>query len=278
MVGSLQIMEFSMRLTALLSPLLALAFVPLSQAATPDVLCEAAGSQCTFVLLEGSEQRITAINPERAARRLPPFSTFKIPNSIIALDSGVLTSESQPLVWDSKKHPRESWWRKNWTEEQHDLVSAFKYSAVPLYQNLALLIGGQRMQQYVTDFNYGNMDISSGLDTFWLGGSLAISANEQVRFLQQYQLQRLPVSDATRAKMKRVMLVDEGKDYKLYAKTGAGSLGKDKRLGWYVGIVERGDTSYFFATNITGKRFKDVTQPRKDIAHYYLKQFGVLPN
>ena len=267
-----------MRFKVLLSALLPLALSAPGLSAPLDAPCEAPGSQCTFVLLEGDEQRITAINPERAAKRLPPFSTFKIPNSIIALDSGVLTDVTQPLVWDRKKHPKESWWRKNWTEEQHDLVSAFKYSAVPLYQNLALHIGEQRMQQYVTGFNYGNMDISSGLDEFWLGGSLAISANEQVRFLQQYQLQRLPLRDDTQAKMKRVMLVDEGKDYKLYAKTGAGSLGKDQRLGWYVGIVERGGSSYFFAANITGKRFKDVTQPRKDIAHFYLRQFGVLPN
>ena len=56
---------------------------------------------------------------------------------------------------------------------------------VPIYRQLANDIGEIDMQNYVDRFAYGNQDISSQLDKFWLNGSLKISALEQVDFLQR---------------------------------------------------------------------------------------------
>ena len=39
------------------------------------------------------------------------------------------------------------------------------------------------MQARLSRLGYGNADISSGLDSFWLGGSLRISPREQVALL-----------------------------------------------------------------------------------------------
>jgi beta-lactamase class D len=44
------------------------------------------------------------------------------------------------------------------------------------------------MRKMVNDLDYGNNDISSGLDTYWLCGSIQISINEQIDFLKRLYL------------------------------------------------------------------------------------------
>ncbi|MGL6156994.1 MAG: class D beta-lactamase, partial [Ralstonia mannitolilytica] len=47
-----------------------------------------AGVSGTFVLMDISADRTYVVDPARAARRIHPASTFKIPNSLIAFDTG----------------------------------------------------------------------------------------------------------------------------------------------------------------------------------------------
>ncbi len=49
---------------------------------------------------------------------------------------------------------------------------------VAIYRHMATNIGKEKMQSYLSQFSYGNQDISSGIDNFWLNGSLQISALE----------------------------------------------------------------------------------------------------
>ncbi|HBY87795.1 MAG TPA: hypothetical protein DEO86_18225, partial [Colwellia sp.] len=109
-----------------------------------------------------------------------------------------------------------------WKLPEYDLATAFKFSMVPIFRQLATDIGQDEMQSYVSKFNYGNQDISSGLDDFWLNGSMKISALEQVRFLQKMHRGQLAVSQHSIDTLKEVMLVEKGANYSLYAKTGAG--------------------------------------------------------
>lgn len=46
--------------------------------------------KCTFVLLSEATGTYTIINNKRANKRLTPWSTFKVPNSLIFLDSGIV--------------------------------------------------------------------------------------------------------------------------------------------------------------------------------------------
>ena len=54
-----------------------------------------------------------------------------------------------------------------------------------IISELARRVGSQRMQKFLADIPYGNADISTGIDKFWLGTSLKISADEQVEFLRR---------------------------------------------------------------------------------------------
>jgi len=100
-----------------------------------------------------------------------------------AVETDVVADINSTLIWDKKSYPEEAWWPRSWIK-QHNLKSAIKHSVVPLYRDIAWKIGTERMTAFLTRFDYGNQDISSGIDSFWLNGSIKISATEQVRFLQ----------------------------------------------------------------------------------------------
>ena len=231
---------------------------------------------CTFVLKDSNLNSFTIINKERAETRKTPWSTFKIPNSVIAIETGIVKNIDDDIQYDKDAYPIQDWWPMVWYESPINLKEAFKHSAVPIYQTLGAKIGEQKMNGFLEDFHYGNQDISSGVDNFWLNKSIKISAVEQVEFLQRLYEQKVKVSNETLAKLKQIMLVEETDNYKLYAKTGGGGIAKGLALGWYVGFVEANNNVYYFAVNVDGKSFSDILKPRIEVAREQLKLAGIL--
>ena len=84
-----------------------------------------------------------------------PASTFKIANSIIALETGVVKSDSSLFKWDGEKRFMKEW------EQDLILRDAFHFSCVPCYQDIARKIGEERMNSYLTKLNYGDMRVNS---------------------------------------------------------------------------------------------------------------------
>ena len=182
-------------------------------------------------------------NPERNATPFLPASTFKILNSLIALETGVIANDLSILTWDGVNRSIPAWNR------DHNMRTAFPASTVWFYQVLARRIGHERMQQWVAAANYGNQTIggNEAIDTFWLNGDLRITPQEQIQFLQRLQSNDLPFSEDTIAIVKDIMIVERTPDYTIRAKTGWALAGE---VGWYVGYVEQSENTYFFATNI----------------------------
>lgn len=251
-----------------------------------DNLCLEGSKRCTFVLLSEHKKSLSTINAERANKRLSPFSTFKVANSLIALDTGVVKSAQQPLTFDKEKYPEQAWWPPVWKLPSYNLTSAFKYSMVAIYRQMATNIGQTQMQKYLTQFDYGNKNISSGLDDFWLNGSIKISAIEQVNFLQKLYHNKLKVKARSIDILKEVMLVKATDDYKLYAKTGAGWIKSDtsnenedaKKVmsGWYIGFVENAQGMHYFAFNFTRDSYAQMKANRVEIAMNHLKAAGII--
>lgn len=233
-------------------------------------------SGCTFVLFSENSGKYQFENEERANLRLPPFSTFKIANSMIALDIGVISGIEEKLTFDQKLYPIQNWWPDTWYMEPLNLRDAFAYSALPIYQSIAVQINDIRMKEYLHKFQYGNMDITSGIDTFWLGESLKITAKEQVDFIRKLYSQQLPLTKKTFSSMKEIMLSEKTEKYKIYSKTGAGHLSDHSFIGWYVGIVENNEGTHYFALSITGDSFTDVIRKRTEVARKLLRNAGVL--
>jgi len=181
---------------------------------------------------------------DRCSKGFLPASTFKIPNSIIALETGVVESDSSILKWDGKKRRLPIW------EKDLTLHDAFHVSCVPCYQEIARKIGPKRMRKYLDDFDYGKIVFdSSTIDLFWLEGPSEINQFQQIEFLQKLYNSKLSVSDKTIATMKRLMVIEENADYKLSGKTGW-AIRNENNYGWFVGYVEKGKDVYYIATNI----------------------------
>ena len=247
---------------------------------TPDLSAHFKRFPGTFVLYDLKNDRYLRHDAARAARRFSPYSTFKIPNSLIGLETGVIKDADFRIKWDAKKYPRNRadtepfihWW------QDHTLRTAFRRSVLWYYQELATRVGAERMKALVTKLNYGNRDTSGTLTRFWLGdGKLRISADEQVEFLKALYKEELPVSQRTQRVVKEVMVLEETPAYKLSAKTGGGPLGEDKALGWFVGYLETKGNVYFFATQIEGPDFLAIRDERIRVTKEILKDLGHMP-
>lgn len=244
----------------------------------PEVEADPFGAYTgTMVIYDQQEENYIILNEQRAAERFTPFSTHKIPHSLIALETGAVKDLDQILSWDSSRYPQEAWWPTTW-EGEHTLGSAIDVSLVPAYRQLAHDMGPDTMRKYLKQFSYGNTDISSGIDNYWLNGSLKISAMEQVNFLRKFYNSQLGVTDRS-TQLTKEILVREKTDSSVFSyKTGTGTVDPEtgNALAWLTGYVEQADRVYFFAMNIQGRTFAEIIQPRMLIARQILESFHIL--
>jgi beta-lactamase class D len=183
-------------------------------------------------------------NPKRSATRLVPASSFKVPNTLIALQTGAIASVDEVIQWDGVRNERFPAWNTDQT-----LKSAFRYSCVWFYQELARRVGSDAYRKYVDLLNFGKLASQFAVTTFWLDGSLAVSAEEQVNFLKSVRHRELPFSEKAYDILADLMLEPDTSLYKLRGKTGWG-MRADPQVGWYVGYVETPQDQWVFATNI----------------------------
>ncbi|MBU8769294.1 class D beta-lactamase [Cytobacillus oceanisediminis] len=203
-----------------------------------------AGTEGTMVLKSLKNDKVYVYNKERSKERLTPESTFKVANALIGLETAAVRDEYEVKRWDGVEREFESWNR------DHSLASAMRESAIWFYQDLARTIGEKNMQEYVSNIQYGNQDISGGIDAFWLDSSLKISAAEQADFIEKLVEEDLPFSQKNQKTVKRMMIQDEQDQFILHGKTGTRL--SDMGLGWYVGFIETEKGSWVFSVNIDG--------------------------
>lgn len=198
------------------------------------------------MILESDEGEKFIFNAGRASERLSPASTFKIANSIIALETGVIKDQYEIIKWDGKKRFLEAW------NKDQNLKTAIAASCLWFYQGLAKKIGKDQYVKWLAKLDYGNQEIGQEITTFWLekgGAVLRISADEQIKFLQKLKRKELPVAKRTYKIMEDILLVESTDTYKIYAKSGAAVIDWSGH-GWYVGYIVSNGKSWYFATNI----------------------------
>lgn len=212
----------------------------------------------SILILDLKRNRYSAFGIKRAQTPFLPASTFKIPNSLIGLETGAVRDEREVFKWDGKDKGLPEW------NKDQDMKTAFANSTVWFYQRMARRIGPTRMQKWVRAARYGNGDIGGGIDQFWLKGDLRISSPQQIDFLVRLHRNQLPFSKRSTDIVKRIMIREQTDKYVLRAKTGlvgfdAKSVAKSRgSVGWIVGYVERRDGAYFFATNLEVTKDSDI--------------------
>ncbi|WP_020602829.1 penicillin-binding transpeptidase domain-containing protein [Spirosoma spitsbergense] len=181
-----------------------------------------------------------------------PASTFKIINSLIALETGVIRDENDVVKWVGEVDTVLYGYRP---EIYHDMTvkEAFEQSAGWVYIELAKKIGRDRYRYYLTQCRYGNVNLSEKGVDFWNFGPFAISPQNQVAFLKALYDGKLPFSDRNRTIVKRLMITETTENYVIRAKTGwTRDGGVD--IGWWVGYVEKQGVPCFFATRLSKNR------------------------
>jgi len=203
---------------------------------------EKAGVTGTFVVQDVATGEYTGHDRQRASIRYVPASTYKIPNSLIGLSTGAVSSVDEVLPYGGGPTYLPQWAR------DMPLREAIRISNVPVYKELARRIGMPRMREGLRQLDYGNMNAGSVIDTFWLEGPLTISAVEQTRFLGHLAQGELPFPKAAMAAVREIVRQDDNPN--LYAKTGW-HMPDDRKnqIGWWVGWVEKDGKVYAFALN-----------------------------
>lgn len=225
------------------------------------------------VLIYNSNEKIFYSNDfDWANKGHLPASTFKIPNSLIALETGLVESDSSIFIWDGVER-----WMKTWNQDL-TFHEALQYSCVPIYQAIAANIGVEKMREYLDSFNYTNMKFDSlTIDDFWLSGESRINQFEQINFLKKFYQSELPISARTERIMKKMLVLENNESDTISGKTGWSNT-NDLANGWFVGYIESEGNVYFFATNISPLESLDINNfasIRKEVtfeAYAFLKE------
>jgi beta-lactamase class A len=225
----------------------------------------------TFVLLDGRTGKQTSENPKRARERFAPCSTFKIPNSLLMLDSRTAPEPYFTLAYDPKRDGAQ---QGAWARDL-DLKSALQKSAAWYYREMARRLGPQRMQAYLDQFNYGNRDMTGGVDQFWLGHGLKISAEEQVSFLKRFYEDRLGISHGVTDAVRDLLLLEAAPDYRWYGKTGT-CTSAGGAIAWHVGFVEREGKVVYYALNFDGGTVSELFARRPQLIRSKLARAGLV--
>jgi beta-lactamase class D len=220
---------------------------------------ESLGIEGSIIIYDRNQDLFYQHNGDRNETFFLPASTYKIPNSLIALETGVIQNDVDVLTWDGIERglmegsPIEEW------NQDLNMRLAFKYSAVWFYQVLARRIGHQRMQDFVTQIQYGNQNIGAqeDIDKFWLEGDLRITPRQQIAFLRRLQQNDLPFAQKNIDLVKDIAIAEQTSNYVLRGKTGIAT-SVIPQIGWYVGYLEQNDNVYFFATNIDVVKDQDI--------------------
>jgi beta-lactamase class D len=234
----------------------------------------------TFGMYDNGHAQFTIYDLKRFADSVYlPASTFKIVNSLIGLQTGVITNESMVIPWDHVVRSDTNW-NKDLTMEE-----AFKVSAVPYYQEVARRIGRDTMQHWLDSLGYASkygravighniLDSYNDIDSFWLDNSIKITADEQLGLVKKLYFDQLPFQKRVQDVVKKVMLQENNSNYKLSYKTGWGHRENGNSIGWIVGWEEENLHPYFFVLQVEGPHDMDMKTIRMAILKNIFTSYG----
>lgn len=239
----------------------------------------------TAVIYNNKESRYYIYNPELAKKQSSPCSSFKIISCLMGLESGVIKPEASVLKWNGTVYSVSDW------NKDIDYIDAFHSSCIWYFRQVIDSLDTKYVQDTLDQLEYGNCDISKWegslhnlifteqqdlkeLNGFWQESSLQISPIEQVDVLRRIFEDKVVFSTNSLELVKSVMLTENtASDIKIYGKTGSGIKDDTWNDGWFVGMFEVSDNTYYFALRLNqpGKRGNDAKTIALDIIN---QEFG----
>ena len=223
-----------------------------------------------FVLFNQADNEYIRYNSSLCDSGYIPASTFKIPNSLIALEERIIKDTLQIIKWDGHEWPN-----KTWNQDQ-TLKTAMKYSCVWVFSRFAEQIGINTYYKYIKEFDYGNKNLTGQPNRFWLAGLLRISANQEIKFLTKFYNYNLPISKQSIDIVKNILVIEKTDSYKLSGKTGGAILNDKDYIMWLVGYLEKDNKAFYFALNFKTTDFEKTSLARFEITKDILRQLKII--
>lgn len=249
-----------------------------SSAATPSI-------ESCFLLVELGAGEVRRAPSDACRTPVTPASTFKVPHALAALDAGVISGAEERLAYDGTGE-----WAPS-SRRDHTLASAMRHSVVWYFQRIAERLGMERERAYLRRFSFGNEDPSSALTTFWIGGSLLITPEQQRDFWVRLYENRIPAAASAVDAVKQMLIqppgvvVDAAGEHPLAgpwppgtvvsAKPGRATDRSGRGVRWLAGHVSRAGRSFVFVSCVTGPRDVEATAAIT-LAARSLREAGVL--
>ena len=234
-----------------------------------------------FVIHELNTQNYFKVSNSDCNKRYSSASTFKVPHSLIGLETGAIKDPNQIVPWDGHQY-----WTKYWNQD-HTLYSAVQYSVVPYFIKVAGKVGASNMHRYLKEFEYGNQyfidrehPLRKQENIFWLNGELKISVNEQIVFLEKMYKNKLNVKDKNLKIVKDSIIQKKGiistamgeKEFILNwdSKTilSAKTRGTNK-VGWIIGHLKLEEREFIFACVATRGNGNSAVKAANSILNDY---------
>ncbi|MBG9449209.1 beta-lactamase [Cytobacillus firmus] len=227
-----------------------------------------AGFDGSFVLYDKEADQYLIHNKNQSTSRVSPNSTYKIYSALLGLESGSITDENSSAKWNGLTYPIDSW------NGDQDLTSAIRNSVTWYFQSLDKQVQPGRIQTFLDRIRYGNRDLSGGIEEYWLESSLKISPVEQVQLLKNFYVNQFGFKEKNIQIVKDSIKLERNEGAILSGKTGTGTVNGKNINGWFIGYVESGQDTYFFATNIQNENNSNGSKAA-EITLSILKQKGI---
>ena len=224
------------------------------------------GFQGSFGLFDNGKGSFIIYNLHQFTDSLySPASTFKIVNSLIGLETGVVADSSSLIQNDPEAESRKQGFATGRSECDTILTmaQAFRRSCPNYYRELAQKLGVKTMQHYLDTLGYARKKSKfevtpKNLTQFWLNNELKVTADEQLGLMKKLYFDQLPFQKRSQRILRGMMLQEETLTYKLGFKTGTTDSNiTGKEIGWLVGWIEENKHLFFFTLQVESKEHRD---------------------
>lgn len=217
------------------------------------------GYEGSFVLYDRNNDAWNIYDMDHATLRTAPNSTYKIYDALFGLEEGIIKPGDSVMAWSGADYPFEAW------NADQDLSSAMQASVNWYFEEIDKQIGSAAIQDYIRKIGYGNETVNANLSAYWMQGALKISPVEQVELLTALYNNRFDFAPENINAVKNSICLFSSESKNFYGKTGTGRVDGQDVNGWFVGLLETADNTYFFATNIqaaenaTGSKASEIS-------------------
>ena len=192
-----------------------------------------------------------------------PNNTFDFYAGLIGLESGVIKNYENPNGDDSLTNDK--------------LIKALKTQYQPFFITTTRRIKHDRLQNWMSLLNYGNRDISGGIETFWKDNTLKISTKQQFDLLKKLYYYNLPFSFENIRLVKSTFHLTKlvNKNVYTYKVTG---FQNGKQHAWFIGYVEFLNNTYMFVQSLESNQLTSTTFEalNGEVMYQILHSLGVL--